>query len=311
MANNIYVISLSPAIDYILKFDELIKDKTNRPYFTEMYPAGKGIHVSMILNNLNVKNESIIFSNGDFENYFYTNLDKINIKYKKFKSEGDIRINLKLIDAQQTECSVQAPIIDQIEINKMKEYLKNNIQEGDYVIATGSVPSNMSNIYSEIVELTNSLKGHCVIDAFGESLNLCIDKKPFLIKPNLEELAFTTKMQISNEKELIQAAQSLLKKGAQNILVSRGSDGAIFINKNEILKCPIGNWNKQIINVAGAGDSMLGGFISEFIKTKNYSQSLKKSIICGSATAYSNQIASIKLINELTLTIEDLKIVNL
>ncbi|ATZ18400.1 1-phosphofructokinase [Williamsoniiplasma somnilux] len=310
--NNIYIISLSPAIDYILKFDELKKDETNRPKETEIYPAGKGIHISMILNNLNIANESLIFSNGDFEKYFYNNLNKLKIKYKKFNANGDIRINIKLIDQHQTECSVSSPCIEINELNKLKEYLIKNIRPNDYVIATGSIPKGVdSKIYGEIVELTNSLNANCIVDAFGDSLSYAIEKKPFLIKPNIKELSLTIGKKIKNKNDLLLATKPLLEQGVKNILVSMGSKGAVLINDQISIKCSIGKWNKKLVNAAGAGDSMIGGFLSEFIQTNDYEKALKMGIVCGSATAYSNKIASAELINELVSSIDDLRIENL
>ncbi|AOG60446.1 1-phosphofructokinase [Spiroplasma helicoides] len=312
MANNIYVISLSPAIDYILKFDDFIKDKTNRPYYTEMYAAGKGIHISMLLNNLGLKNESIIFSNGSFEEYFYKDLDSLNINYKKFKANGDIRINLKLIDSNQTECSVKSPSIDDQEIEKMFEYLEKNVQKNDYIIATGSIPKGVDeNIYSKIAKLAQKLEAYCVVDAFGKALLDSLNHKPFLIKPNKDELSLTFNKPINTQEDAIGAAKKLIELGAQNVIVSMGSEGAILINKDKIIKSSIGKWNKSLVNAAGAGDSMLGGFIYNYIKTQKLEDSLKMGITCGSATAFSNKIASKELIDELLLNIDTIKIENL
>lgn len=303
----IYAISLSPAIDYVLNFENLKKGKTNRPENTDIYPAGKGVHVSMMLNNLDIENESIIFSNGYLEQFYYNALDKIGVKYKKFNTLGDIRINLKLIDGEQTECSVASPIIENSEIDKLKEYLKTNISKGDFLVLAGSLPKQISyKIYGDLVEIANKLNAKCIVDSFGSSLEYAITKKPFLIKPNVEELQETSKIIIKNDQDIIRVANTFVKKGVENILVSNGANGAILINKDFNLKCSIGNWNKKLINAAGSGDSMIAGFLSEYIKTNRFEDSLKKAIICGSATAYSNRIANEELIDELSLNVNQL-----
>ncbi|AHB36318.1 1-phosphofructokinase family hexose kinase [Spiroplasma apis] len=261
MKKNIFIISLSPALDYVLHFEELKKNKTNRPIKIDLYPSGKGIHVSMFLNNLGVENKSLIFTNGLFENYFYDNLDKFGIKYQKFKADRDIRINLKLIDEMQTECSVSTSEINDSEIEKLIKYLKQNVKENDYVILTGSIPNNMSyKIYGNLCEIINNLNANCVIDSYGETLKYAITKKPFLIKPNIDELALTANIEIKNESDIIKASNILLNNGAQNILVSMAEKGALFANKNIIIKCPVGSWNDKLVNAAGSGDTMLAGF---------------------------------------------------
>ncbi|AKX34260.1 1-phosphofructokinase [Spiroplasma litorale] len=309
MKNNIYVISLSPAIDYILKFDDFLLNKTNRPYYTEMYPAGKGIHISMILNNLGFANESLIFSSGKFEEYFYKYLDIESIKYKKFNSKGDIRINIKIIDSQQTECSVLSPEIDANEIEKLFKYLRNNAKTNDYIIATGSIPNNVGNdIYSKIAVLSNEIGCKFVIDSYGTSLLEAVNKKPFLIKPNKDELSLTLNKKIESDEDIIEAGNTLLNKGVENILVSLGSEGAIFMNKNNVYKASIGKWNHNLVNAAGAGDSMLAGFISKYIEKNNFKESLIMGIVCGSATAFSNKIASKDLIDNLLENVSSIKL---
>ncbi|QEH61481.1 1-phosphofructokinase [Spiroplasma chinense] len=311
MKNKIYIISLSPSLDYIVKFDNLKIGETNRPIETEIYAAGKGIHMSMLLNNIGVDNESIVFTNGEFESFFYNDLDKIGIKYKKFPSEGDIRINLKLIDDNQTECSAKSPMILEENIERLFNYLEKNVNPNDYVIAAGSVPQGVdSDIYARIVNKVNNLKAFCVIDAFGEALNNAIKERPFLIKPNKTELELTTGIKINSETDLIKAAEKLLHEGVKNVLISMGEEGAVFINETTKVKCEIGSWNKKLVNAAGAGDSMMAGFVAKWIETNDIEASLKNGIICGSATAFSNKIATHNLIKELesasTLKVEKL-----
>ncbi len=312
MKQNIYIVSLSPAIDYILLFDELVKNKTNRAKEIEMYPAGKGIHISMMLNNLGVENESLIFANGDFENYFYQELDKIGINYKKFKSKKNIRINLKLIDNEQTEVNIKSSAIELSEINKLKKYLKNNLKENDFLIVTGSIPNKVdSKIYSELVELSNSVKAKCIVDSYGESLKYAIDKKPFLIKPNLDEFKITFGIKTNNIKDIINAGKKIIQKGVENILISMGSEGALLINNEIIKKCNIGKWDYKLVNAAGAGDSMIAGFLYEFIKSKDYEKSLKMGVICGSASAFSKRVGSKKIVEQLSKNSSDLIIKNI
>ncbi|ARU90968.1 1-phosphofructokinase [Spiroplasma clarkii] len=296
----IYAISLNPAIDYVLKFKELKLDKTNRPYQTDMYAAGKGIHISLLLNELEFENESIVFLNGHFADFFIQDLKANHVKYQKFSTNGEIRINLKLIDQFQTECSVPGPEISASEFEKLLAYLKEVIQPGDYVVASGSLPSNCpTDVYQKIGIAVKQNEGHFVVDAYGESLLQALQTKPFLIKPNLDELEQTFKVKITTEKQLFEYAQKLIDLGAQNVLLSRGEKGGVLINQHSIVTCGIYQWGKKLENAAGAGDSMLAGFIVKYINTSDFNEALKFSVVCGSATAYSSRIASRELIDEL------------
>ncbi|WP_342269315.1 1-phosphofructokinase family hexose kinase [Spiroplasma endosymbiont of Aspidapion aeneum] len=312
MSKKVYTVSLSPAIDYIIKVDNLVKGKTNRPFETDIYPAGKGIHVSMMLNNLGIKNKAIIFSSGEFENFFYSGLKKINVNYKKFEAVSNIRINVKLIDKDQTEFSAQTSQIKPRQLNLMKEYFGKELVEGDIVVFSGSIPKNTSEtIYGELVELVTKKQCLSVVDSFGVPLLKAIDQKPFLIKPNIEELSLTYNKKLGNFNDLRDLILKIICTGVENVLVSMGKDGAALFTKERIYKCSIPTVGLELVNAAGAGDSMVAGFIYKYLETNNPLESLKFSIITGCATAFSNRIADIEMINEIlkyekTINVESL-----
>ncbi|WP_434336160.1 1-phosphofructokinase family hexose kinase [Mycoplasma capricolum] len=309
MHNKIYIVSLSPSIDYILKFDIFLKNKTNRPKSQYMYAAGKAIHISMLLNRLNIDNELLVFTNGSFETFFYNNLKKEQIRYKKFKSNGDIRINLKIIDNEQTESSSYAPEVNISELDKLKKYLNNVLQKDDVLILTGSLPINTdANIYAELVELANLKKAYSVVDTFKEPLLKVVEQQPFLIKPNKDELEATFNMELKNDSDIINQSRVLLQKGCKNVLVSLGSDGAILVTSTKIYKADLPKWNYKVDNVAGAGDSMIAGFITKYLQTNDYIKALKFSLICGSATAFSYKIASKEFIDELSTYLDKIEV---
>ncbi|UKS53959.1 1-phosphofructokinase family hexose kinase [Mycoplasma feriruminatoris] len=309
MHNKIYIVSLSPSIDYILKFNNFIKNKTNRPTDQYMYAAGKAIHISMLLNRLNIDNELLVFTNGSFETFFYNDLKKENIKYKQFKANGDIRINLKIIDDSQTESSSYAPEINISELDKLKTYLNEVLKKDDVLILTGSLPVNTdTNIYAQLVELANLKKTYSVVDSFKEPLLKAVDKKPFLIKPNKDELELTFNKELKTDQDIINNAKILLNKGCKNVLVSLGKNGAILITDTKVYKASLPTWDYKVENVAGAGDSMISGFITKYLQTNDYVQALKFSLICGSATAFSPKIASKELIDELSIYLDKIEV---
>jgi len=313
MKRNIYTLTLSPAFDYVLKFNNFEKNKTNRALFRDMYAAGKGVHVSMLLKNLNQESEAIIFTSGNLEEYFLNDLTKNNVKFKNFKSEEEIRINLKLIDHEQTESNVISPKISQEEIDRLKQYLSDNLKEDDLVVISGSSPEGLGkNVYFEIGQIVTDKSAHLVVDAFGPLLTNTFKAKPFLIKPNLEELELTSQRKLTSLAEIIEAGQEIINQGVENVLVSLGKDGAMLITKEKTYIGSIPKTNLELVNAAGAGDSLLAGFIKTYFDTHDFEQALKFGIISGSATAYSNRIASLEMINNLlkfSQTIE-MKVIN-
>ena len=119
-----------------------------------------------------------------------------------------------------------------------------------------------------------------------------------MIKPNQHELEELFGVKIETQEKMIAYAFQLQEKGARNVLVSCGGEGAFLVSETgEVLtsNTPKG----KLINSVGAGDSMLAGFMAKFIETNDYRMSLKQGAASGSATAFSVGIATRELIEEL------------
>ena len=130
-----------------------------------------------------------------------------------------------------------------------------------------------------------------IVDATKELLINVLKYKPFLIKPNKEELEETFKVKLITKEDIIEYAKKLQIMGAQNVLVSLGGDGAILVtqdNKVYFSKAPKG----KVLNTVGAGDSMVAGFLTGYKESGDYEQAFKMSIATGSASAFSMDLAT-------------------
>lgn len=85
--------------------------------------------------------------------------------------------------------------------------------------------------------------------------------------------------------------------GAENVLISMAGDGAIFISsKGEIIKSSV---PKGVLkNSVGAGDSMVAGFISGYLKNNNLENAFKMGLATGSASAFSERLATKEKVEE-------------
>ena len=154
-----------------------------------------------------------------------------------------------------------------------------------------------SDIYLELARcVKDGVK--VVVDAVGKPLKESLSAKPFLIKPNIDELCDLFGVEINTKEEIENYAKSLQKMGAQNVLVSLGGDGALLADMNgntHFESAPKG----KVINTVAAGDSMIAGFIRRYLETSDFADSLKFAVASGSATAFSTWLAERELIEEL------------
>ena len=145
-----------------------------------------------------------------------------------------------------------------------------------------------------------------VVDATGELLMNVLEHKPFLIKPNNHELAEMFHVKLSGIEDIIKYAKKLQELGARNVLISMAGDGALFICENGKVyfsEAPKG----EVKNSVGAGDSMVAGFIAGYVNTKDYVQAFKTGIATGSASAFSENLATQEEVEALLTTIHEVE----
>ena len=204
----------------------------------------------------------------------------------------------------ETEINGMGPQIKDAQVQALLGKL-DNLKDGDILVLSGSIPGSMpDDIYEKIMEYVKSKNVLIVVDATNNLLMNCLKHHPFLIKPNNHELAEIFNVEIKNKEDVVVYAKKLQTMGAKNVLVSMAGDGAVLVDQNNdvhITSAPKG----EVKNSVGAGDSMVAGFIYGYIKTNDFKTALKQAIATGSATAFSEDLASKEKIDELLKTISE------
>lgn len=288
----IYTVTFNPAIDYVLHLDKLNVGEINRSDTEEIVNGGKGINVSTVLTNLGVDNIALGFCAGftgdAIENGVRSSGVKTDFIHLK---NGFSRINVKIRAEQDTDINGQGPSIEPGDIEKLYKKL-DALKNGDILVLAGSIPNTLpKDIYEKILERLDGRGIRFVVDATGQLLVNVLKYRPFLIKPNNDELSEIFGRQLESDEEIIEYAQKLRSMGAENVLVSMGGKGAILVTAEGCLKRGIPSCG-VVKNTVGAGDSMVAGFLYGYLKTNDYEYALKTGTAAGSATAYTVGIAS-------------------
>jgi len=287
----IYTCTLNPAIDYRLEVDHFQLEALNRANFNKYSAGGKGINVSIMLNHLKVDNIALGFMGGFTGTYlkdYLTHEHKITVDFTKI--EDNTRINVKLHTYQKdTEINALAPKVTEEEVNNLLKQIK-TLSSSDILVIAGSSVKYKENLYKKIIDICASQSLQFVIDAERSLLLESLAYKPLLIKPNLYELESLFEKELKTEEAIIEAGKRLIQKGAQNIIVSLGKDGSIFMNRDVIYQAqPI---QGHVLNTVGAGDSMVGGFIAGVHAGKSLKDAYKQAVACGTATAFSYNLGT-------------------
>ena len=304
----IYTVTLNPSIDYVIKVKELVKGHINRVNEEHVYPGGKGINVTRILKNLDNDNIALGFVSGFTGDYIINSLKELGLKSNFIKVEqGFTRINVKIKSEEETEINGQGPNIKKEELDEFYKVI-DQLVDGDILILSGSIPSCLDEkLYEDIMKRVEHKNIKVVVDATKNLLLNVLKYKPFLIKPNNHELAEMFNVELNTTQDIIFYAEKLKEMGAQNVLISMGKDGALLVSEdNQVLISSVAKG--EVVNSVGAGDSMVAGFISGYLKSQNYEDALRLGAASGGATAFSSDLATRKFIDKLVKEIKIQKI---
>ena len=294
----IYTVTFNPAVDYVMHIDELRAGATNRSAGEEIYFGGKGINVSAVLNELGVKSRALGFTAGFTGAAIEQGLRDMGIDSDFIRLEkGCSRINVKLKSGDETEINGQGPDIDSASVDRLFEKL-DKLTAGDTVVLAGNVPKTLpADIYERILGMLDGKGVRAVVDASGKLLLNVLKYRPFLIKPNRDELAELFGADITGIDDVERYAKKLKEMGAVNVLVSMAGDGALLVDADGVThRC--GVFRGTVRNSVGAGDSMVAGFLTG-CESGDYEYALKLGTAAGGAAAFSDGLPERALIDEL------------
>lgn len=288
----IYTVTFNPALDYIVRVEQFNVGEVNRAAYSEIMAGGKGVNVSLVLKNLGHESTALGFAAGFTGEKLVRDLkDKGCRTDFIFLEQGMTRINVKIKGQEETEINGEGPEITPMAIRAMMIKLE-RLREGDILILSGSIPKTLpEDIYEKVIVRQQGKNVRIVVDATKNLLKETLEYHPFLIKPNHHELGELFGVTISNPEEALSYAEKLQQMGAVNVLVSMAGEGAVLLDEygnKHMSPAPEG----RLVNSVGAGDSMVAGFMAGYLETKNYEQAFRMGIAAGSASAFSEFLAT-------------------
>lgn len=288
----IYTVTFNPSLDYIVRLDSFTDGEINRTNYEQVLGGGKGINVSIVLSNLGHKSTALGFTAGFTGDEITRQLEGFGVKQDFIRlTEGFSRINVKVKADKETEINGQGPDITPEAQQKLFEQL-DQLKENDTLVLAGSIPNTLpDDIYQRIMERLSKKNIRIVVDATKNLLMNVMPYKPFLIKPNNHELGEMFGVVLKTDEEIIVHAKKLQEKGARNVLISMAGDGAIMLTEDGDIyrsEAPKG----KLVNSVGAGDSMVAGFIAGYTETGSYEKAFFMGVATGSASAFSENLAT-------------------
>ena len=300
----IYTVTFNPSLDYIIRLDTFTAGTINRTKYEQILGGGKGINVSIVLQNLGIKSTALGFIAGFTGQEIERQLTSFGCQSDFIHlPEGSSRINVKIKAGEETEINGQGPRISQAALQELFDRL-DQLQPDDTLVLAGSIPNTLpDDIYERIMQRLEGRGIHIVVDATCNLLLNVLKYHPALIKPNNHELGEMFGVVLKTPEEIITYAKKLQEKGATNVLISMAGDGAILLTKDgDVYRCPAPKGT--LVNSVGAGDSMVAGFLTGWEETRSLEKAFYLGVATGSASAFSANLATRPEVEALLKTIQ-------
>lgn len=282
----IYTVTLNPAIDKTVVIENLRTGTVNRVATVREDAGGKGINVSKCLKNLGVDSVAAMILAGEAGKRLENMLADLVIPVLPVWTEGENRTNLKIIDpvkGENTDINEPGPVVTPEVLENLRKTLGERIKEGDILILSGSLPAGVDrNLYGQWTAYFRK-KDVCVyLDADGEPMQKGMAALPYMIKPNNDELAALTGKESLSKEQMLAEGKRLQKSGIREIVISLGSDGALFLNEDGCyyakgLKVPVKS-------TVGAGDSVVAAAAYGQVKNLSREERIRLCVAIGAAS---------------------------
>ncbi|MDQ7093692.1 1-phosphofructokinase [Desulfosporosinus sp. PR] len=255
----IRTVTLNAAVDKTVEVRDFRLGAVNRITKLQLDAGGKGINVSKVIQALQGESMALGVLAGHNGEFIQAEMERRGIAHDFLFIPGETRTNLKVVDSLNstfTDINEPGTAISEDELRQLEAKIFKDFAAGTSLVLSGSVPASVpASIYRRWLERAKALGGKTFLDADGELLREGIKAKPFLAKPNLHELEGLVGQTLPTLEDVAKAARSLLAQGLEMLVVSLGSQGALFAYGEQVVHAaalPV-----EVKSTVGAGDAMV------------------------------------------------------
>lgn len=282
----IYTVTLNPAIDKTAVISGFRAGTLNRIESLREDVGGKGINVSRCLRALGAESTAAVILAGGAGRKCREYLESAGIGVLCEEVPGETRTNLKIADplrGENTDINEPGPEVPEEVLARLRERIVEKLRLGDTIILSGSLPRGADKgLYAAWCARFSACGARVILDADGKALRLGLAQKPWLIKPNHEELAALAGVDAEDPAALLQAGAALRAAGVGRVVISRGGAGAIFLTEE-------GGYSAEPLSVpvkstVGAGDAMVAALAFAAERGLGAEETVRLSMAMGAAS---------------------------
>jgi 1-phosphofructokinase len=263
----VVTVTINPAIDQTVAIPNFTAGTVNRVQSSQLDPGGKGINVASFLADFGQSVTVTGFLGADNDEIFRRFFARKEIEDRCVRIAGQTRIGVKISDEAQrqtTDINFPGQTPSLADIEHLFDILRGLATSCEWFVLSGSIPAGVSaGIYQEMVTMLSGKK--VVLDTSGEGFRQAVAAGPWLVKPNVDELAEFAGERLPTPAAIVRVARGLIQRyGITSVVVSMGKEGAIFIEGQETV------WavppSVEVKSTVGAGDAMVAGIVAGKIR---------------------------------------------
>ena len=299
----IYTITFNPSLDYYVYLDqELTEGNILKAKNTSIRAGGKGVNISIVLSQMGIQSKAILFLGGGIGELIDREISaRQGIEVIPIRISEENRNNVKIKNQTETAINALGPCVSAGQQDALLATL-NELTKEDYVLISGSFCQGVTaELVEKIGEQVLKAGARLITDIPNLKIANYRKIKPYLIKPNLEELAMIFQNDV-NEDNYPDYAEELIEAGVENVLVSLGRDGAYFANQHK--RYQLFGPAVEVINTVGCGDSMLACTVASLARHEELTEALKYGEAAGRAKAKTRGLPSAEDVKQLYEKIE-------
>lgn len=280
----ILAITMNPSLDKVYLVDDFSIGKVFRTQEYTATAGGKGLNVARVIEAMDYDVTATGLLGGLNGKFINNQLQTIDINNEFVEISGETRSCLNITDNLNntvTEVLEAGPKIRQQEIDQFLSKYKKLVKKADVITASGSLPLGLpTNFYRNLIKFANEQNKKFILDTSGDYLKEAIKEKPYMVKPNEEEINYLFEDDYKNIADYIQPLIKLRTLGINSPVITLGKQGAVGLYKDEVyhFKPP----EVEPVNVVGSGDAFVAGCAIGLLNN-DYVQTMKKGMACGIA----------------------------
>jgi 1-phosphofructokinase family hexose kinase len=282
----IVTLTINPAIDRIISVDRLAFEDRSYVNSIRESAGGRGINASRVIQSFGGETLAVLISGGESGKRLEEYLAGCGYPISVVAVQNDIRTNLTITDKHGLTVNLNeaGPTLSKTELARVERVVRDSLAKATWLMVCGSLPPGVpASFYGKLIAMARQKKVKTLLDADGDALRLGIEERPTVVAPNQQEAERLLGRTLLTRTQCLEAAERIRKMGAESVVLSLGSRGAVGAYRAGLLEalpprveavCPI-----------GSGDALAAAYVWSCARKADSADALRWGVATGTASA--------------------------